>query len=150
MSYNYLFANKGVTVFRSDRSHAFSVILRGKLYLVYFIPEEIVLDKFLIAKTNMGWLWYCRLAYVGMRNIHKLQKEGHILGLINVAFEKDRPCEACQAGKQVGAPHHAKNIIITTRPLKMLHMDLFGHIAYISIDGNKYGLVIIDDYSYFT
>jgi transposase InsO family protein len=38
----------------------------------------------------------------------------------------------------------------TTRPLEMLHMDLFGPIAYISNDGNKYGLVIIDDYSHFT
>jgi transposase InsO family protein len=38
----------------------------------------------------------------------------------------------------------------TTRPLKMLHMDLFDPIAYISISGNKYGLVIIDDYSRFT
>jgi transposase InsO family protein len=37
-----------------------------------------------------------------------------------------------------------------TRLLKMLHMDLFGPIAYISIGGNKYGLVIIDDYSRFT
>jgi transposase InsO family protein len=32
----------------------------------------------------------------------------------------------------------------------MLHMDLFGPIAYISIGGNKYALVIIDDYSRFT
>jgi transposase InsO family protein len=38
----------------------------------------------------------------------------------------------------------------TTRPLEMLHMDLFDPIAYISISGNKYGLVIIDDYSRFT
>jgi hypothetical protein len=29
-------------------------------------------------------------------------------------------------------------------------MDLFGPIAYISIGGNKYGLVIINDYSHFT
>jgi hypothetical protein len=85
-----------------------------------------------------------------MRNIHKLQKDGHILELTNIVFEKDRPCEACQDGKQVGAHHHAKNIMITTRPLEMLHMDLFGPIAYISIGGNKYGLVIIDDYSRFT
>jgi IS30 family transposase len=34
--------------------------------------------------------------------------------------------------------------------MEMLHMDLFGPIAYISIDGNKYGLVIVDDYSHFT
>jgi hypothetical protein len=32
-----------------------------------------------------------RLAHVGMRNLHKFQKEVHILGLMNVAFEKDRP-----------------------------------------------------------
>jgi transposase InsO family protein len=38
----------------------------------------------------------------------------------------------------------------TTRPLEMLHIDLFDHVAYISISGNKYGLVIIDDYSHFT
>jgi transposase InsO family protein len=151
MGYNYLFTNKGVTVFRmSDSSYAFSDILKGKLYLVDFNPKELELDKCLIAKTNMSWLWHRRLAHVGMRNLHKLQKEGHILGLMNVAFEKDRPCGACQAGKQVGAPHRTKNIMTTTRPLKMLHMDLFGPIAYISISGNKYGPVIIDDYSRFT
>jgi transposase InsO family protein len=38
----------------------------------------------------------------------------------------------------------------TTRLLEMLYMDLLGPVAYISIGGNKYGLVIIDDYSYFT
>jgi transposase InsO family protein len=38
----------------------------------------------------------------------------------------------------------------TTRALEMLHMDLFGPVAYISIGGNKYGLVIVDDYSRFT
>jgi transposase InsO family protein len=98
----------------------------------------------------MDWLWHYRLAHVGMKNLHKLQKEGHILRLMNVAFEKDRPFGACQDSKQVGAPHHVKTIMTITRPLKILHMDLFGPIAYISIGGNKYGLVIIDDYSCFT
>jgi IS30 family transposase len=32
----------------------------------------------------------------------------------------------------------------------MLHMNLFGPVAYISIGGNKYGLVIVNDYSRFT
>jgi hypothetical protein len=85
-----------------------------------------------------------------MRNLNKLQKEGHILGLTNVVFEKDRSCEACQASKQVGAPHRAKNIMSITRPMEMLHNDLFGNITYISIGGNKYSLVIVDDYSCFT
>jgi transposase InsO family protein len=55
-----------------------------------------------------------------------------------------------QAGKQVGAPHLVKNIMTTSRPWKLLHMDLFGLIAYISIGSNKYGLIIVDDFSRFT
>jgi hypothetical protein len=63
MGYNCLFTNKGVTVFRrNDGSFAFKGVLRGKLYLVDFIPKEVELDKCLIAKRNMGWLWYRRLA----------------------------------------------------------------------------------------
>jgi transposase InsO family protein len=38
----------------------------------------------------------------------------------------------------------------TERPMELLHMDLFGLIAYISIDGSKYYLVIVDDHSRFT
>jgi hypothetical protein len=38
----------------------------------------------------------------------------------------------------------------TDRPLELLHMDLFCSIAYISIGGSKYRLVIVDDYSFFT
>jgi hypothetical protein len=75
-----------------------------------------------------------------MRNLDELLKGEHILGLTNVSFEKDRVCSACQAGKQVGVPHRLKNIITTTRPLELLHMDLFGIVTYISIGGNKYGL----------
>jgi transposase InsO family protein len=45
---------------------------------------------------------------------------------------------------------HIKNIMTTDRPLELLHMNLFGPIAYISIGGSKYCLVIVDDYSHFT
>jgi hypothetical protein len=137
------------TIFRrSDDSVAFKGVLEGQLYLVDFNKAE--LDTCLVSKTNMGWLWHRRLAHVGMKNLHKLLKGEHILGLTNVHFEKDRVCSACQAGKQVGAHHLHKNILTTDRPLELLHMDLFGPIAYISIGGSKYYLVIVDDYSCFT
>jgi hypothetical protein len=29
-------------------------------------------------------------------------------------------------------------------------MDIFGPVAYVSIGGNKYGFVIVDDYSQYT
>jgi transposase InsO family protein len=125
-------------------------VLDGQLCLVDFNDNNAELDTCLIAKTNMGWLWHRRLAHVGMKNLHKLLKREHILGLTNVHFEKDIICSACQAGKQVGAHHPHKNIMTTDRPPELLHMDLFSPIAYISIGGSKYYLVIVDDYSRFT
>jgi hypothetical protein len=136
MGYNCLFTNIDVSVFRrSDGSLAF---------------KDVDLDACLIAKTNMGWLWHRRLAHVGMKNLHKLLKGDNVLGLTDVCFEKDRPCAACQAGKQVGSTHHSKNVMTTSRPLELLHMDLFGPVTYLSIGGSKYGLVIVDDFSCFT
>jgi hypothetical protein len=98
----------------------------------------------------MGWLWHRRLTHVRMNNLHILLKGRHILELINVCFEQDRPCIACQAGKLVGTSHHLKVIMTMSRPLELLHMDLFSPIAYLSISGSKYGLVIVDDYTRFT
>jgi transposase InsO family protein len=151
MGYNCLFIDIGVTVFRrSDDSIAFKGVLDGQLYLVDFNDNQAELDTCLIDKTNMSWLWHRRLAHVGMKNLHKLLKGEHILGLTNVHFEKDRICSACQAEKQVRVHHPHKNIMTTDRPLELLHMDLFGPIANISISGSKYFLVIVDDYSHFT
>jgi transposase InsO family protein len=151
MCYNCLFTDKGVKVFkREDSSIVFTSQLKNKLYLVDFNKSKAKLETCLVAKSSMGWLWHCRLAHVGMRNLAELLKEEHILGLTNVHFEKDRICSACQARKQVDVPHPPKSIMTTTQQLELIHMDLFGPVAYLSIGGNKYGLVIVDDYSRFT
>jgi hypothetical protein len=151
MGYNCLFTNVDVYVFRrSDGSLAFKGVLDDKLYLVHFLKENADLDACLIPKTNMGWLWHRRLTHVRMKNLHKLLKGDHVLGLTDVCFEKDKPCAACQAGTQVGSTHHDKNVMTTSRPLELLHMDLFGPIAYLSIGVSKYGLVIVDVFSRFT
>jgi transposase InsO family protein len=151
IGYNCLFSDGGVIVFRrSDDSIAFKGVFEGQLYLVDFNENTAEISTCLIAKTNMGLLWHRRQAHVGMKNLHKLLKGEHILGLTNVHFEKDRVCSARQAGKQVGAHHPHKNIMTTDRPLELLHMDLFSPIAYISIGGGKYCLVIVDDFSHFT
>jgi hypothetical protein len=151
MGYNCLFTNVDVSVFRwSDGSLAFKGVSDGKIYLVDFTKENADLDACLPAKTDIGWLWHRSLAHVGMKNLYKLLKGEHVLGLTIVCFEKDRPCVACQAGKQVGTSHPSKNVMTTSRPLELLHMDLFGVVAYLSIGRSKYGLVIVDDYFRFT
>jgi hypothetical protein len=72
------FTDIGVTVFRrSDDSIAFKGVLEGQLYLVDFNENTTKLNTYLIAKTNMGWLWHRRLAHVGMKNLHKLKGRTH-------------------------------------------------------------------------
>jgi hypothetical protein len=89
--YNCLFAHEGVTISRrEDSSIVFTGHLWGKLYYVDFTKVKVDPKAFLVAKSDLGWLWHRRLAHVGMRNLAKLQKDEHILGLRNVIFEKDR------------------------------------------------------------
>jgi hypothetical protein len=90
----------------------------------------------------MGWLWQRRLGHVGMKQLNRLVKHELVLCLIYVKFEKDKLFSACQAGKQVANPHPNKSIMSTTRPLELLHMDLFSPTTYRSIGGNTYCLVL--------
>jgi transposase InsO family protein len=77
-------------------------------------------------------------------------KHDLVLGLKDVKFEKDKLCSACQAEKHVANSHPNKSTMSTTRPLELLHMDLFGPTTYRSIGGNTYCLLIVDDYSRYT
>jgi transposase InsO family protein len=85
-----------------------------------------------------------------MSQLKKSFKKGMVLGVKDVTFEKDKFCSACQAGKQVASHHPMKAYVSTTRPLELIHMDLFRPTTYKSLGGNLYCLVIVDDYSRYT
>jgi hypothetical protein len=67
-----------------------------------------------------------------MSTLKKVLKKDMVRGLKDVVFEKDKPCSACQAGKQVANTHPTKAFMSTSRPLELLHMDLFGPTTYAS------------------
>jgi transposase InsO family protein len=86
-----------------------------------------------------------------MNQLKKLMKHDFIIGLNNdIIFQKNKLCSACEAGKQVSNTHPTKSVMSTSRPLELLHMDLFGPTTYTSVGENSYGLVVVDDYSRYT
>jgi sulfite exporter TauE/SafE len=85
-----------------------------------------------------------------MKQLNKLIKHDLVNGLKVITFKKDKLCSACQAGKQVGNTHPKKSMISTSKVFKLLHMDLFRLTTYTSIGGNKYGFVIVDDFTRYT
>ena len=73
-----------------------------------------------------------------------------MLDLPKLKVVKASLCEACQKCKQTRASFKPKKCVSTSRALEFLHMDLFGPSRIMSLRGNYYALVIIDDYSRFT
>ncbi|KAK1697026.1 hypothetical protein QYE76_013723 [Lolium multiflorum] len=147
--YNSYFTKYYVQVFRSDNLKLVLVgYVENNLYVVDLSKESPSFSTCLMAaKHDEGWLWHRRLGHVNMRNLKQLLKGEHIVGLTGVTFEKDRVCSACVAGKQLKKKHPIKSIVTTSRPLELLHLDLFGPSHYDTLGGSKYGLVIVDDYS---
>ncbi|GJT61448.1 retrovirus-related pol polyprotein from transposon TNT 1-94 [Tanacetum coccineum] len=61
-----------------------------------------------------------------------------------------RSSSACALGKSKKSSHQPKAEDTNQEKLYLLHMDLYGPIRVESINGKKYILVIVDDYSQFT
>ena len=60
-----------------------------------------------------------------------------------MSYKDDLLCEACQKGKQIKNSFTSKNVVSTTRPLQLLHLDLFGPTRTTSTTGKRYGLIIV-------
>ena len=46
--------------------------------------------------------------------------------------------------------HPKKSMMSTSKAFELVHIDLFGPTTYTSIGGNKYGFVIMDDFTRYT
>ena len=76
------------------------------------------------AKENeISWLWHRRLGHASMHTLSKLVSKDLVNGLPKLIFEYDHICDACQSGKQTRESFKSKNVVSTSRPLELLHMD---------------------------
>ncbi|GJU04910.1 retrovirus-related pol polyprotein from transposon TNT 1-94 [Tanacetum coccineum] len=102
------------------------------------------------ASKTKSWLWHRRLSHLNFGAINHLARHGHVLGLPKFKFEKDHLCSACAMGKSKKKPYKPKFKDTNQDKLYLLHMDLCGPMRVTSVNGKKYILVIVDDYSRFT
>nr|GFB41813.1 hypothetical protein [Tanacetum cinerariifolium] len=65
-------------------------------------------------------------------------------------FEKDHLCSACEQGKIHRKHHKSKTAFASNKPLFLLRMDLCGPMRVQCINGKRYVLVVVDDYSRYT
>ncbi|GJY06877.1 retrovirus-related pol polyprotein from transposon TNT 1-94 [Tanacetum coccineum] len=89
------------------------------------------------ASKNKSWLWHRRLNHLNFGTINDLARKDLVRGLPRLKFEKDHLCSACQLGKSKKHTHKPKTENTNLEVLNTLQ----------TINGKKYILVIVDDYS---
>ncbi|GJW43181.1 integrase, catalytic region, zinc finger, CCHC-type containing protein [Tanacetum coccineum] len=102
------------------------------------------------ASKNKSSLWHHRLNHLNFDTINDLARNNLVRGLPRLKFEKDHLCSACQLGKSKKYTHKLKFENTIMEVLHTLYMDLCRPMRVQSINGKKYILVIVDDYSRFT
>ncbi|GJV43994.1 retrovirus-related pol polyprotein from transposon TNT 1-94 [Tanacetum coccineum] len=102
------------------------------------------------ATSSQAWLWHRRLSHLNFDTINLLSKNNIVNGLPKLKFVKDHLCSSCELGKAKRKSFHTKTTPSSKRRLQLLHMDLCGPMRVESINGKKYVLVIVDDYSRYT
>nr|GFA59411.1 ribonuclease H-like domain-containing protein [Tanacetum cinerariifolium] len=106
-----------------------------------------LLSKALKTKSR---LWHHHLSHLNFGAINHLARQGFVRGLPKLKFEKDHLYFACAMGKSKKKSHKPKSEDTNQEKLYLLHMDLCGPMCVESVNGKKYILVIVDDYSRFT
>nr|GFA95088.1 retrovirus-related Pol polyprotein from transposon TNT 1-94 [Tanacetum cinerariifolium] len=102
------------------------------------------------ALKTKSWLWHRHLSHLNFGAINHLARQGLVRGHPKLKFEKDHLCSACAIGKSKKKSHKPKSEDTNQEKLYLLQMDLYGPMRVESVNGKKYILVIVDDYSRFT
>nr|GEV41203.1 Gag-Pol polyprotein [Tanacetum cinerariifolium] len=71
-------------------------------------------------------------------------------GIPKFKYNKEHLCPSCEQEKSKIASHPPKPVPNLRHILHILHMDLCGPMRIASINGKRYVLVIVDDYSRYT
>nr|GEU65920.1 hypothetical protein [Tanacetum cinerariifolium] len=96
-------------------------------------------------KLFINFVWKF-LGIVRFKNDHVAA----ILGLPKFKYHKEHLYPSCEQGKSKRASHSPKPVPNSRQQLHLLHMDLCGPMRIASINGKRYVLVIVDDYSRYT
>ncbi|GKC50382.1 retrovirus-related pol polyprotein from transposon TNT 1-94 [Tanacetum coccineum] len=99
------------------------------------------------ASKTKSWLWHRRLSHINFVTLNKLHKDGLARGIPILKFLKDHLCSACALGKSKKYSHQPKAEDTNQEKLYLLHMDLCDPMRVASINGKRYILVIVNDYS---
>lgn len=91
-----------------------------------------------------------KLSHISMKTIQKALAKNAISNLPSLPSITGTTCADRQSGKQTHASHKQVSQSSSTRILERLHLDFMGPMQFKSLGGNRYDLVIVDDFFRYT
>ena len=96
-------------------------------------------------KNNESYLSYLKYDHLNYKGLHLLKKKNMVISLPNIK-SPEKVCEGCVNGKmhRLSFPkisYWAKAL------LELAHFDIFGPTKTPSLNGNRYFILFMDDYT---
>nr|GEU56016.1 integrase, catalytic region, zinc finger, CCHC-type, peptidase aspartic, catalytic [Tanacetum cinerariifolium] len=135
---------EGVDLLKGDRSTNLYTI---NLHEMAFASPICLMAR---ASSTKSWLWHQRLSHLNFDTINDLARNDLVSGLLKFKYNKEHLCPSCEQRKSKRASHPPKPVPNSRQMLHLLHMNLCGPMRIASINGKRYVLVIVDDYSRYT
>jgi len=91
-------------------------------------------------------VWHARFGHLHFAALRKMGRDGLVHGM-PLLTQVEHVCDACLAGKHRRAPFPHRTQGCSSEVLQLLHGDLCGPITLPTPSGNRYFLLLVDDYS---
>jgi hypothetical protein len=101
-----------------------------------YVLSEIGNEKCCLGKEDESWLWHRRMGHMHFDNLVKVSKREAVREIPQITKPTNTLCKHCQQGKKTKTRFKSKEYS-TTRPLEIVHTDLFGPTTTKGLKGEK-------------
>jgi len=112
--------NQGKLIAKGERN--------GRMFTLYVNMPEVNSMLFTHGKgTGDIGIWHNRVGHVNLQRFELMEKQNLVGGFPKSGTEEvmSKVCETCQLGKQVKHPFPAQTTHVNSKPLEMIHSDVW-------------------------
>nr|GFD23401.1 putative ribonuclease H-like domain-containing protein [Tanacetum cinerariifolium] len=113
-------------------------------------PKPVPNSRQRLHLLHMDLCGHQRLSHLNFDTINDLARNYLVACLPKFKYHKEHLCPSCEQGKSKRATPPPNPVPNSRQRLHLLHMDLCGPMRIANINGKRYILVIVDDYSRYT
>lgn len=100
----------------------------------------------LLKSDELSWLWHARLGHVNFQALTLMQAADMVRGIPKFSQPKS-VCTDCLMSKQTRRPFPSQSNYRAKTSLELVHIDLCGPITPPTAGGNKFFLLLVDDFT---